>query len=201
MTRQRLTLALVAVLIGIQCAPADGLPLNAKWALSASPVTLALETEIRLQDSPYGLSSRLGAMGFPSFSSSEVAITAAGNWWTTWGHYTHDLSPQASVGGLVGLSKSWFFRGAPIPFRNWYSSQQPLVAFLGAFYQHDWGRTRLRLSPSITFISSPSGGWPVDFWEASVLGPPLIDLGFRLDEQSELSIRTSLTPFAYTRSF
>ncbi|HEY9856686.1 MAG TPA: hypothetical protein V6D05_13165, partial [Stenomitos sp.] len=162
MTKHRLTLALIASLIGLQCAPAYGLPLESKWSLSASPVTVALDTELHLPGSPFGLSSRLGAAGFPSISASELAISGAGNWWTTWGHYTHALSPQSSIGGLVGLSQSWFFQGAPIPFRSWYNSVQPLVGFLGVFYQYDWGGTRLRLSPSVTFGNSGSGIPPLD---------------------------------------
>lgn len=194
--------ASMATLIVSLCWPVHAVPISGKWAISASPFTTAVETELQLQGTPFGLSSRLGAVGVPYVTSSELGIEAQGNWWTTWGHVTHALSPHVSMGGLAGLSQSWFFRYPPIPFRNWYSIPQPLVSFVGVFYQQDWGRTRLRISPSISFMPPPHANAPAfDFWEASVFGPSLLEMGFRLDETSEFLLRTSLTPLAYTRSF
>lgn len=194
--------ASMATLIVSLCWPVHAVPISGKWAISASPFTTAVETELQLQGTPFGLSSRLGAVGVPYVTSSELGIEAQGNWWTTWGHFTHALSPQVSMGGLAGLSQSWFFRGPPLPLQNWYNRPQSRVSFVGMFYRQDWGRTWLRISPSITFMTPPyMNAPPYDFWEASVLGPSLLEIGFRLDEKSEFLLRTSLTPLAYTRSF
>lgn len=183
-----------------QCAPARAVPLS-RWGLALTPFTAAVEAELRLPESPWGVSSRLGAAGLPYVRSSEMGIEASGNWWTTWGHHTHPVTSQVSIGGLVGVSKSWFFRGAPIPFRSWYNSQQPVVAFAGASVRQDWGGVWLCLTPSLTFSPEYPAGQAFDFWEASVLGPPLVEVGLRVDERSEWRFRTSLTPVAYLRTF
>ncbi len=201
MLRRGRPLAGALVLLGLFGMPAQGAPLKATWGLSLTPFTAALETEVAWEGSPYGISSRLGAMGTPYFTSSDMGLEPRGNWWTTWGHYTMEFGTRSFLRGMLGLSQSWFFGGAPIPFRSWYSSVQPLVPFVGISYEHGWDGGWLRLTPTVTIIPSPPVGSSFDFWEASVLGPPLIEFGFRLDERSEWRLRTSLTPFAYVRSF
>ncbi|MNY60025.1 hypothetical protein D3C86_1965310 [compost metagenome] len=104
---------------------------------------------------------------------------------------------------MLGFSQSWFFSGAPIPFRSYYASTQPFVLLAGVFYERTWGNVSLRVAPSLTLAPANfSGGNPiVDFWEAAVLGPPLIEVGLKLGQGTELRLRPSLTPLAYTRTF
>lgn len=192
-------LSLTWLLVGL---PAQASPLSMSWGVSASPFTMALEANLTWPGSPWGVSTRLGAAGLPYFRASDMGIDAQGNWWTTWGHYTFAMAPSMSLGAMAGVSQSWFFHGAPIPFRSWYSSTQPFVTFFGAFLEHDGGSWWVRLAPSLTVVTPPQPNLPVfDFWEATVLGPPLVEVGFRLDPASAFEIRTSLTPFAYTRHF
>lgn len=200
-TKRALAMASVLGLAGALAAPVQAVPLKASWGVSLTPFTAAVETEIEFEGTPYGVSSRLGAMGTPYFTPSEMGLEPRGNWWTTWGHYTKEFGARSLLRGMLGLSQSWFFGGAPIPFRSWYSSVQPLVPFVGVSYEHGWDGGWLRLTPTLTINPSPPVGSSFDFWEASVLGPPLIEFGFRLDERSEWRLRTSLTPFAYVRSF
>lgn len=202
MLRRGRPLAGALIFLALLGAPAQGSPLKATWGLSLSPFTAALETEVAWEGSPYGISSRLGAVGLPYFISTEMGYEPYGNWWTTWGHYSHAFSERQSLNVLVGLNQSWFFRGAPIPFRSWYDSVQAPAPFVGVTYHHGWDGGWLRVTPSLTFLGAGHwSGWTYDFWEASVLGPPLLEVGIRLDERSEWRLRTSLTPFAYVRAF
>ncbi|MNL58979.1 hypothetical protein D3C87_1826660 [compost metagenome] len=70
------------------------------------------------------------------------------------------------------------------------------------FYQHTWNNVWIRLAPSLTLVTPPRDSYPnLDFWEAAVLGPPIVEIGFKLGSDAELRLRPNLTPIAYTRTF
>jgi hypothetical protein len=166
--------------------------------ISASPQTFGLEGDWLVPQQPVILSVRGGWMGLPRFSNIPP-YDNNGYWLSGWGTYQHALTPSSSVGAVVGISQSWFFDMVPIPFRNAYTGgRQPTVGILGISYQHCWDKLWIRLTPSIA-IGDPT--WPLDYFQAGMLGPGLVEIGYRVTPNSELSIRPSITPIAYSTYF
>lgn len=189
-------------------APSLAIPLDGVIGVAASPLTLALESEVRLPGTPIMLNGRLGSMGQFFFSNQSTSLRMDGNWLALWGNYQLPVTDSSRFGVFLGASQSWFYDLVPIPFRTEYSRPQPPALILGGSFRHDWnevwGLSQLSLSvaPSVAVSPSirPGDSATFDFFEAGMLGPALIELSARFKNGVTTKLRPSLTPISISFS-
>jgi hypothetical protein len=197
----KLTLPVVVSMLVLLASPALALtPWHQnKLGISASPVTLGLETELAIpQISPFTLSARAGGMGIPYPGNPLPRVESNGYWLTGWGTYRFAVAPRTSLGLVLGASQSWFATSVPIPFRKGYSNPQSPVGIVGVTFEHRWEKLWIRVTPTVSLGTSSD---PYDFFHAGMLGPALAEVGYRFTPRTELSVRPSITPIAFSTYF
>ncbi|MNK59555.1 hypothetical protein D3C87_786680 [compost metagenome] len=196
------TFALLSALVLLP-SPSLAFPLSGDIGIAASPLTLALESDLSLPGTPFSLSGRLGTMGTVHFSEQSTSLNMDGNWLAMWGNYHVPVTSSTTVGAFLGASQSWFYNLVPIPFRTEYARPQPFVSIVGVSFRHDWneiwGLSRLSLSvaPSVAITTPPKTNYHTfDFFEAGMLGPALVEVSARFKNGTTLKLRPSITPIS-----
>jgi hypothetical protein len=191
-------------LVGISPHNALAFPIEGKAKVMGVPAfSLAGEVELGLTDMPF----KLGAQASTVFGSYGLQ--------SGWGSYTYRLSATSAVGVVAGLNLDWTRRMAPAPPAdpNLYPGR---VGYLfGAFYEHSRGNVSMRLTPNVSLVPSdplppppdqPERGYLYRFPEINLArtflaGLPWLEVGYEINPNLELSLRTSLTPLAVTCMF
>jgi|GEM_PF-3691796 len=196
------TVALLSALVLLP-SPSLAFPLSGDIGIAASPMTLALESDLSLPGTPFSLSGRLGTMGAIYSSQDSTTLSMNGNWLALWGNYQFPFTSSTTLGTFLGASQSWFYDMVPIPFRTVYSRPQPFVTIVGVSFRHDWnevwGLSRLSLSvaPSVAITTPPQTNYHTfDYFEAGMLGPALVEVSARFKNGTTLKIRPSITPIS-----
>lgn len=196
------TAALISALL-LTPSPCLALPLSGEVGIAASPLTLAVETELTAPGSPVSVSGRLGTMGQFFFLDQSASLNMNGNWLSLWGKYNLPVTNSSAFSLLLGASQSWFYDLVPIPFRSEYMRPQPMVTFLGFSFQQNWNeigglsRLSLTLAPSVAITTPPQTGYHLfDFFEAGMLGPALIEVSGQFTNGVTVKLKPSITPIS-----
>lgn len=130
------------------------------------------------------------------------AIPGWGYFLNAWGHYQLPLGEATRLGVLAGLAESWrepgiYHVGGPA------LNTMPPAALLGVSLWHRWGNSSLRLTPNLAVYPWTAAGHPQVVYHESMLtvGPPWLEVGYRLTPSIELSARTSFTPLCLSYTF
>jgi len=121
-----------------------------------------------------------------------MTMMGEGHWLSAWGEYRHVLSDSSSFGLHGGLNQSRLVAGSYAPFAPVTRRVGPLRFLVGASYHHLWGKASFRLSPTLSLVYSGI----INPLETLVIGPPLLEVGYRFTPSFELSLRTSVTPIS-----
>lgn len=153
-----------------------------KGTISVMPALPFQAAELKLSshDIPVGLSGQAMTM----FGQS--------HWLSVWGDLRHALSESASIGLHAGLNQSWvtlgsYPAGTPVTPRL-----GPLRYLVGTSYHHQFGSASLRVNPTLVFVDFST----LNHLESLVIGPPLLEVGYRFTPSFEMGIRTSVTPLS-----
>jgi hypothetical protein len=158
---------------------------------AATSSGLGLEGEWTAPRSPLTLSARIGTVGFPYTGYPFAKLDLSGHWLSAWGTYNFIQGDPVSMGLVLGVSRNWFAANN-VPIRN------ALRITLGYSFQNRWDAVWFRLTPSVSFSESSA---LFDFFDASLLGPSLAEVGVRIAPRAEVSLRLSVTPLAISILF
>ena len=149
--------------------------------------TISMMPALPFQAAELKLSSPYLPIGF---AGQAMTMFGQSHWLSVWGDLRHALSESASIGFHAGLNQSWvtlgtYALGTPVTPRL-----GPLRYLVGASYHHQFGRTSLRVNPTLVFVDFST----MNHLESLVIGPPLLEVAYRFTPSFEMGIRTSATP-------
>lgn len=177
-------------------------PLAAAITFFTSGVTLAGPIEGRVTTMPalpfQAVEFSISSSGSPFGVAGQVMTTVGeNNWLSGWGDYRFALTETASIGLHAGLNQSWLKVGSYAPGTPVTPRQGPLRYLVGASYHHRFGKTSLRMNPTLVFLDLAT----VSPLEGLVIGPPLLEVAYRFTPAFEMGLRISVTPLQATWVF
>jgi hypothetical protein len=151
-----------------------------------------------LEYSPDGLG--INARFFSGIPSESVGGSILAQWSTL-------LSETSQMGVMAGLAQQWNQPRIPMiapdgtQVRRLF--QGPLEFALGGFYQQQWGKFRLRLTPNISIPYAPGITlYPLELLRTPFIqGPAWIEVGYRITPNMECCLRSCLLPMKLSWEF
>jgi|GEM_PF-4612678 hypothetical protein len=200
MRRLLLTSVLVA---GMQGGAIAAPLLGQTTIMGVPPYTQGVEVELGLGETPIRLGGQFVYLRGGSWTTPWTPFTphsGSRHHVNAWLHYGHRLTEEASIGLIGGMQQAW----EPVKTVWAPASRQVSSGLLGVTYERSWEAWHLRLRP--TLLVNPQDWTGIPWYgvlakSAVLSGIPWVELGYRLAPWSELSVRTSITPLAFTLTF
>jgi hypothetical protein len=129
--------------------------------------------------------------GMPiGFAGQAMTMIGESHWLSVWGDYRYMLTGTASIGLHAGLNQSWIKLGSFAPGTPVAPRLGPLRYLVGASFHHRFGNMSLGVNPTLVLVDLTT----VNPLESLVIGPPLLEVAYRLTPSFEMGLRTSVTP-------
>jgi hypothetical protein len=125
-----------------------------------------------------------------AFAGQAMTLIGQSHWLSAWGDFRHALSESGSLGIHAGLNQSWVTAGSYPVGTPVTPRLGPLRQLVGVSYHHRFGNASLRVSPTLILVDLTT----VNPLESLVIGPPLLEVGYRFTPAFEMGLRTSVTP-------
>lgn len=170
--------ALAAIVTMLTGGIALAAPLQGRVSLMSAAPFQAAEFELSSAGIPIG------------FAGQAMTFISQSRWFSMWGDLRHTLSESASIGLHAGLNRSWITLSTYTPETSATPYLGPIRYLVGASYHHRFGSTSLRANPTLVIVDFST----MNHLESIIIGPPLLEIGYRFTPSFGLGIRTSATP-------
>jgi hypothetical protein len=151
----------------------------------------------------YGGEAEIGLKGIPirvGIQSAYAAPRYATYYLSAWGSYNREIASNSSVGLVAGINQSWTEGRMNVPGQ--LLTYQGIRPVLGVSYRHQWNRLWIRTTPNLVANSSTDGNYvQLNWMDTFFTGPAWLELGYRINPNWEISLRSSVMPVSVSLLF